>query len=237
MGVLGAAGLLLVNRMGQAARAVPEPAERFVLADLGRFSASFWYILALNVLFASVFFPFRSTFSIQYFQDVKGISLAEAGIANSWVFVAAIFATPVFGLVADRFGRRASLLVLGAALMPVTFVLLAFTNASLWVSTALMGLSFSVIPAVIWPATAMLVDRRRIGTAYGVINMLQSAGMTVVNYLAGALNDAYAAGPGHPQGYNPMLVMFAGLSVVSLVATLALRARECRLPGGGIEAR
>jgi MFS family permease len=237
VGVLGAAGLLLVNRMGQAARAVPEPAERFVLADLGRFSASFWYILALNVLFASVFFPFRSTFSIQYFQDVKGISLAEAGIANSWVFAAAIFATPVFGLVADRFGRRASLLVLGAALMPVTFVLLAFTNASLWVSTALMGLSFSVIPAVIWPATAMLVDRRRIGTAYGVINMLQSAGMTVVNYLAGALNDAYAAGPGHPQGYNPMLVMFAGLSVVSLVATLALRARERRLPGGGIEAR
>ena len=138
---------------------------------------------------------------------------------------------------ADRFGHRASLLVLGAALMPLTFVLLAFTPASLWVSTALMGLSFSVIPAVIWPATAMLVDRQRIGTAYGVINMLQSDGMMVVNYAAGALNDAFGAGPTHPQGYNPMLMLFAGISLVSFAATLALRARERRLPGGGIEAR
>ena len=54
----------------------------------------------------------------------------------------------MFGLIADRFGRRAMLLTLGAALMPLTFAILGLTHWSLWISTALMGLSFSVIPAV-----------------------------------------------------------------------------------------
>ncbi len=236
-GVVTALALYLLDRRLPHLREVGSASERFVFADLFTFSRSFWYILWLNVLFASVFFPFRSTFSIQFFQDVKGITLAQAGIANSWVFAAAIFATPVFGLIADRIGLRASLLTLGAALMPLTFVVLVLTDWGLWVSTVLMGISFSVIPAVIWPATAMLVDKHRIGTAYGLINMLQSLGLAAANFAAGGLNDAFGAGPTNPQGYDAMLAMFAGLSTIAFAATLALRRRERRQPGGGIEAR
>ena len=220
-----------------ALRAAPPPAERFRWADLQGFSSSFWSILWLNVLFASVFFPFRSTFSIQYFQDVKGMSLAEAGTANSYVFAAAIFATPIFGLIADRIGRRATLLVAAAALMPLTFMLLATTSAGLWVTTALMGLSFSVIPAVIWPATAMLVDKRRTGTAFGLINMIQSLGLALANAAAGYLNDVFGAGKANPQGYDAMLVLFASLSLIGFVAAWRLRHQQVRLPDGGIEAR
>ena len=237
VGVVTALGLWLIDRRVPHLRGSGGAQETFAWADLFGFSRSFWYILWLNVLFASVFFPFRSTFSIQYFQDVKGITLAEAGIANSWVFAAAIFATPVFGLLADRIGHRATLLSIGAALMPLTFLILAFTNWGLWVSTMLMGFSFSVIPAVIWPSSAMLVEKHRVGTAFGLINMVQSLGLAVCNYAAGWLNDAFHAGPANPDGYDAMLSMFAALSVVSLAATLALRWRERRQPGGGIEAR
>jgi MFS family permease len=236
-GIVTALALNLLDRRLPHLRQTGGASERFVFADLFTFSRSFWYILWLNVLFASVFFPFRSTFSIQFFQDVKGITLAQAGIANSWVFAAAIFATPVFGLIADRIGLRASLLTLGAALMPLTFAVLVLTDWGLWVSTVLMGISFSVIPAVIWPATAMLVDKRRIGTAYGLINMLQSLGLAAANFAAGGLNDAFGAGPANPQGYDAMLAMFAGLSAIAFAATLALRSRERQQPGGGIEAR
>ncbi|MFM9937627.1 MAG: MFS transporter [Novosphingobium sp.] len=237
LGVATALALWLIDRRLPHLRSAGEAQETFAWADLFGFSRSFWYILWLNVLFASVFFPFRSTFSIQYFQDVKGITLAQAGIANSWVFAAAIFATPVFGLIADRIGKRATLLTIGAALMPLTFLVLVLTDWGLWVSTMLMGVSFSVIPAVIWPASAMLVDKRRIGTAFGLINMLQSLGLAASNTAAGWLNDAFHAGPGNPEGYDAMLAMFAGLSLIALGATLALRWRERRLPGGGIEAR
>jgi MFS family permease len=199
------------------------------------FSRSYWYILGLNVLFASVFFPFRSTFAIVFFQDAKHQSLAAAGQMNSWVFFAAIFATPVVGLIADRIGHRAALLSFGAALVPITFLLLGATDASLWVSTAMMGVAFSVVPAVIWPATAMLVDEKRLGTAYGLINVLQSFGMFACNWAAGALNDAFHAGPANPAGYGPMLAMFGALSLAALASTLALWARERGPYGHGLE--
>ena len=210
--------------------------ERFRWRDLARFDRSFWYIMALNVLFASVFFPFRSTFAIVFFQDAKKLSLADAGLVNSWVFFAAIFATPVFGLIADRFGRRAMLLTFGAALMPMTFAILGLTHWSLWISTALMGVSFSVIPAVIWPSTAMLVEPGRIGTAFGLINVLQSLGMGALNLAAGWLNDRAGAGPHHPAGYDPMLWLFGLFSFAGFLAVAALWRRESGPNGHGLNA-
>jgi len=202
--------------------------------DIGGFDRSFWYILALNVLFASVFFPFRSTFAIEFFEDAKGLSLADAGLLNSWVFFTAIFATPVFGLVADRFGHRAMMLTAGAGLMALNFAALGATDWSLWISTAMMGLSFSVVPAVIWPATAMLVAPARLGTAYGVINVLQSAGMAICNLAAGWLIDAHHAGPKNPGGYQPMLWLFFSLATLGFVATALLWARESGPHGHGL---
>jgi len=206
------------------------------MLDIGGFDRSYWYILTLNVLFASVFFPFRSTFAIAFFQDAKGLTLAQAGLVNSWVFFTAIFATPVFGRIADRFGHRAMMLTLGAALMPLTFATLAATDWSLWISTMMMGISFSVVPAVIWPATAMLVAPRRLGTAYGLINVLQSAGMAVCNLAAGWLNDANHAGAHHPGGYLPMLWLFGVLATLGFVATALLWARESGPAGHGLNA-
>jgi predicted MFS family arabinose efflux permease len=212
-----------------------EHSERIDWRAILSFNRSYWYILGLNVLFASVFFPFRSTFSIVYFMDAHHLTRAEAGQMNSWVFFAAIFATPVVGLIADRVGHRAAFLAFGAALVPVTFLLLGATDASLWVSTAMMGVAFSVVPAVIWPATAMLVEPKRLGTAYGLINLLQSTGMFAVNWACGALNDAFRAGPANPAGYGPMLALLGALSLAALVFTLALWRREAGPRGHGLE--
>jgi MFS family permease len=216
---LGFVAALAMDRLDPGGAAA---GERVQWRDLAGFSRAFWHILWLNVLFASVFFPFRSTFSIAYFQDARGLTLAQAGIANSWVFFAAILATPVFGLIADRWGHRAVLLLVGATLMPVTFVLLGTAASPLWVTTALMGVSFSVIPAVIWPATALLVPRERLGSAFGLINMLQSLGLAGSNVCAGWLNDLYAAGPRNPAGYHAMFVWFTALALLALGAATRL---------------
>jgi MFS family permease len=212
-----------------------QPAERVSWADVRRFDRSYWYILALNVLFASVFFPFRSTFAIEYFQHAKGLSLQAAGLVNSWVFFAAIFATPVFGLIADKAGHRALLMTVGTLMMPLTFLVLGVTNWSLWISTALMGISFSVVPAVIWPATAMLVEPRRLGTAYGLINVLQNVGLAVCNLAAGWLNDRAMAGPDNPAGFDAMLWFFGGLGFVAFAFVALLWLRESGPEGHGLE--
>src|SRR5580693_4353645 len=210
-------------------------AERSGLGNLLRFDLSYWYILALHVLYAAVFFPFRTTYAIEYFQHVKGLTLKQAGVANSWVFFAAIFATPLFGLLADRLGHRALMLTFGTLLLPVTFVILGLTNLNLWVSTVMMGISFSLVPAVIWPATTLIVEPRRLGTALGLITLIQALGMAASNLAAGWLADAAGAGAENPAGYAVMMWFFFLLSLVALSSAVLLWRRETGPHGHGLE--
>jgi MFS family permease len=199
------------------------------------FDRSYWYILGLHVLFAAVFFPFRTTYVIEYFQHVKGLTLQQASFANSWVFFAAVFATPLFGLLADRFGHRALMLTFGTLLLPLTFVVLGVTNLDLWVSTVMMGISFSLVPAVIWPATTLIVDPRRLGTAFGLITSIQALAMAVSNLAAGWLADRAGAGAHNPAGYSVMLWFFFLLSLTALASALLLWRREAGPRGHGLE--
>ncbi len=202
---------------------------------LQTFDASYWYILGLHVLYAAVFFPFRQTYAIEYFQHVKHLPLQQAGNVNSGVFAAAVFATPLFGLLADRFGHRALLLTLGTVLLPVTFVVLGLTDLSPWVSTVLMGLSFSLVPAVIWPATTLIVEPVRLGTALGLISLLQNLGLWSSNRTAGWLADRAGAGPANPAGYQVMLWFFGILSLTALTCAVLLWRRESGPLGHGLE--
>jgi MFS family permease len=210
-------------------------AERSGLGSLLRFDLSYWYILALHVLYAAVFFPFRTTYAIEYFQHVKGLSLKQAGVANSWVFFAAVFATPFFGLLADRLGHRALMLTFGTLLLPVTFVILGLTDLNLWVSTVMMGISFSLVPAVIWPATTLIVEPRRLGTALGLITLIQALGMAASNLVVGWLADKAGAGAENPAGYAVMMWFFFLLSLVALSSAVLLWRRETGPDGHGLE--
>ena len=60
--------------------------------------------------------------------------------------------------IADRFGRSGLLMTLGSLLLPLSFLILAETSWSLWVTTVLIGISFSLVPAVLWPAVSILVE-------------------------------------------------------------------------------
>ncbi len=203
--------------------------------DLLKFDMSYWYILGLHVLYAAVFFPFRQTYAIEYFQHAKGLTLQQAGSVNAWVFLTAVVATPLFGLLADRLGHRALLLTLGTLLLPVTFVILGATDLSPWISTVLMGVSFSLVPAIIWPSTTLIVDPRRLGTALGLITLVQALGLWGSNRFAGWVADRAGAGPANPAGYTAMLWFFGLLSLVALTSVVLLWLRERSARGHGLE--
>ena len=240
LGLVGALvfWLLEPRRPRPAAVLQPVQAEARVRPGLGevlRFDASFWLICALHVLYASVFFPFRQTYAVVYLQHAKHLSLQAAGQVNSGVFLMAVFVTPLFGLLADRIGHRALMLVVGTALLPVTLGVLAFTDLSPWVSTLLMGVSWALVPAVIWPSTTLIVAPERLGTALGIITLIQAAAIAGSNYAAGWLADMAHAGPANPAGYDVLLGYFALVSAFALASVLALWRRERGPDGHGLE--
>jgi MFS family permease len=176
-----------------------------------------WGLLSLAMLFYAIVFPFRSTFAIEYFQGAKGLSLQAAGITNSWVFFAAIFASPAFGWLSDRTAHKTALLTVGMVSLTASFYILVATHWPLWVSTVLVGLSYSLVPAVIWPAVSESVPERNLGATLGLMTVLQNIGMAAVNFIAGSLNDHAHAGRENPAGYAPMMWLFATLSLLGAV--------------------
>ena len=199
-----------------------DPHPRLAPRDLLTFGRAYWYLLVLCVLWYAVILAFRSTFSIKYFQHAHGLDLASAGAMNSYVFLTAMFATPAFGWLCDRTGRYAPMLVLGALLLPLSLAIMAYTSWSLWIATALIGVSYSLVPAVMWPLLSKLVPPERFGTALGLMWVVQNAGIAGANLVAGWLNDRAAAGALNPEGYEPMMRFFGISSSLGFLFALML---------------
>jgi hypothetical protein len=89
-----------------------------------------------------------------------------------------------------------------------------------------MGVSFSVVPTVLWPAVAKIIDLSRLGAAFGLMTILQNVGISVCNFAVGWLNDAARAGVHHPAGYAPMIWFLFLLSLVGCVLILRLWLRR-----------
>ena len=197
-------------------------APAFAWRDLYRFGPPFWQLLALCMLWYAVIFAFRSTFSIKFFQHAHGLDLAAAGAINGTVYLAALFATPFFGWLADRSGRPAPLLAFGALLLPLAVLTMMSRALPLWIGTVLIGISYSLVPAVLWPLASRLVPAPRLGTAFAVLSVGLNVGIAAANLAAGGLNDAFAAGPRNPAGYGPMMLLFAACGAAGFAFALRL---------------
>jgi MFS family permease len=186
------------------------------------FSRTYWYLVALCVLWYASILAFRSTFAIKYFQQAHGLPLDVAGQMVSYVFLAAIFTTPLFGWLCDRTGRYSGMLAFGASLLPLAFISLLLSHQDVRIGTAVIGVSYSLVPAAMWPMASRLVAARRFGTAIGVMWVIQNAGIAGSNLIAGWLNDTNGASAANPAGYTPMMLFFLTAGVLGFVFALLL---------------
>lgn len=89
----------------------------------------------------------------------------------------------------DKVGHRAKLMILGSVLIVPVYLIMVYTEITLFVPMTIMGIAFSLIPAVMWPSVAYVVDEDKLGTAYGVMTMVQNIGLFSTNLLIGYLNE------------------------------------------------
>jgi len=209
-------------------------ADKIVAADILKFGTSYWYVVMLCVVFYSAIFPFE-TFAVKYFIEAHNTSRQLGGFLISVLTACTIFGTPVFGLVADRVGKRATFMLFGSVLLIPSFLLMAYTHVSLYIPMGMLGLAFALVPAIIWPSVAYIVEEHTIGTALGLMTMVQNIGMATLNWTLGKANDVSHASASNPGGYTLMLQILTGLGVGGFIFALLLRHRETGPHGHGLE--
>jgi MFS family permease len=211
-----------------------ESTDRVVLADLFRFGTAYWLVVALCVTFYSAMFPFQ-TFAVKFFMEAHGTSREEGGFLSSLLTLFAMVFTPLFGLLVDRVGRRALFMMFGSLLIVPVYLVMAYTSVPLLVPMAVMGIAFSLVPAVMWPSVAYLVEQPKLGTAYGLMTMIQNIGLFGFNILIGWANDHWQASAANPAGYTPGMWMFSVLGFAGLLFSWLLHARETGPHRHGLE--
>ncbi len=209
--------------------------DKIRLTDVSAFDRSFWFITLLCVTFYSGIFPFE-TFAQKYFVEARGVTLEHASQLIGMLTLFTMVGTPLFGLLTDRIAKRALFMMFGSVLLMPVYFMVGYTTIPLGVPMAMMGVAFSLIPAIMWPSVAYLVPEGRLGTAYGLMTLVQNIGMTTLNFVVGWLNTTSGASVANPAGYRPGMVWaFSGLGFLAFVFALLLRRVETGPRAHGLE--
>lgn len=207
-------------------RPVPKQ-DKIILKEIFSFSTSYWFVVLLCVTFYSGIFPFQ-TFAVKFFMETHGTTREMGGFLSSMLTLSAMILTPLFGLLADYIGKRSLLMMLGSMLLIPVYLLMAYTQVSLYIPMALMGIAFSLIPAVMWPSVALIVDEAKLGTAYGLMTMIQNIGLALFNFMIGWANDFSG-------GYTMGMWIFSSLGFFGVLFAFLLRRSELGIHGHGLE--
>ena len=159
----------------------------------------------------------------------------------------AVLITPILGSYVDHKGKAASMLILGSLLLigchlTFAFILPMFKGSAVggiiiaYVTILVLGSSFSLVPASLWPSVPKLVDAKVIGSAYALIFWIQNIGLWLFPLLIGKVLDATNPGVTDPTAfdYTAPLIMLACLGVAALILGFVLKAID-KKKGIGLE--
>jgi len=203
------------------AQALTSAEEKIVIKDIFAFRPSFWFVSLLCMTFYSAIFPFTA-FSTVFLQSKFGFSAVKGGFYTSLVITGTMIFTPLFGFLVDRIGKRATMMIIGSVLLVPVHTSLALTPFAPAAAMVVLGIAFSLVPAAMWPAIPIMVEEKRLGTAFGLMTLIQNVGLTLFNWLAGKITDLSGG------NYRNTILMFAGLGLVGFLFALLLRQAACR---------
>ena len=168
--------------------------EEFKIGDVKTILSSkiFWLVAMLCVLYYSAIFPFQK-YATNMFESNLNLSPEDAASIFRWFPIGAALITPFLGRFLDKRGKGATMLLLGAVLMIACHLIFAlvlpkFPNLILAYSAiVVLGVSFSLVPAALWPSVPKLMPERYLGSAYSLIFWVQNVGLCLVPMLIGVV--------------------------------------------------
>lgn len=230
-------------QLGEAANGEPE--EPFKISDLGILftSKTFLIVASLCVLYYSAIFPFQK-FATSMLENRLDMATEDASALFSWFPVGAMILTPLLGWFLDNKGKGATMLIVGALLMSACHLIFAIyplngdssSYAVAYAAIIVLGISFSLVPAALWPSVPKLVENRYLGSAYSVIFWIQNIGLWAFPIIIG--KALVWANPGVEAGgeydYKVPMLIFASLGVLAFLLGIWLKAED-KKKGYGLE--
>ena len=238
--------------------------EQFKISDIMLVFSSriFWVVALLCVLYYSAIFPFQA-YGAEMLQCNLNVDVSTASDIFRWFPVGAAIITPFLGNYLDRKGKGATMLICGGLLLILCHLVFAFVlpvaNSKLiaYITIVVLGISFALVPAALWPSVPKIIEERVLGSAYCLIFWVQNIGLCLVPLLIGnvldsvnATNHAVVAAKAQieqlkatgiespdvfiPYDYTWPLVIFAGFGVAALLIALYLKALD-KKNGYGLE--
>lgn len=154
-----------------------------IISNLG-----FWYIAILCVLFYSAVFPFLF-YATDLMINKYNVSPYLAGLIPSLLPFGTIILTPVFGGIYDKYGKGATIMIIGSLILVLVHGVLAVPFLNVWWIAAVMvivlGIAFSLVPSAMWPSVPKIIPEKQLGTAYAVIFWIQNIGLLFIPLILG----------------------------------------------------
>jgi MFS family permease len=209
--------------------------EEFHISDITVLfkNRSFMLMVLLCASFYAVVFPFQD-----YLADLLthkyGFSVVSAGDMTALIPYAAAICTFIFGYFVDKKGKRATLMLGGAVLLVFTHLCFGLTHITPWLLVPLFGVAYSLVPAAMWPAIALIIPERRLGTAYGFMTWMQNLWWWAMALAAGWVLDrtnpdvtteTLRAGTA-VYDYTWTMMIFVALGVVAVLIAVMLKIHE-----------
>lgn len=147
-------------------------------------SKVFWLISGITFFYFSASLPIQK-YATNMLESDLGLARETAAMIFSWYPLFAAALTPVFGTILDRKGKGATMLIWGPALLGIDCLIFAFVLPVLHstvlavLTIALLGLSFSILGASIWPAIPKVIEEKVLGSAFCLVYWIQNFGLCI----------------------------------------------------------
>ena len=221
--------------------------ETFHISDLKAIVSNrgFWLIALLCLMFYSAVFPFMK-YAASLVENKYGMANEWAGWIPALVPRGNLIMTPLFGGIYDKYGKGASIMILGSALLIMVHVMFALPVLNYWWFAAfvavVLGVAFSLVPSAMWPSVPKIIPEKLLGSAYALIFWVQNIGLGFVPLLIGWLLNKYCiVGERVVDGqtfiqydYTLPMCVFALFGIIALMLAFALK-KEDKRKGYGLE--
>ncbi len=182
----------------------------------------FWLITLLCLLYYSALYPFLD-FATKLMISKYGVDPSIAGSIPAILPFTSIVLTPLFGGMYDKMGKGATIMIIGTIMLTLVLVVFAlpFNSSALAICLMLiLGIAFSLLPSVLWPAVPKIVPMKQLGTAYSIIYYIQNIGLMLIPIIIGGVLQRNTVGT--TVDYTQAMWIFTGIGIAAIIVSVAL---------------